>query len=105
MRLQEILSKLRLTKIVVFSFVILTSLSASRCRHYPPPKTELCVSGSTSYQCNDLRRSKAKQDYDRSRKQILNYICTNPRDFGIIRNYCSDLRRDLIKCKKGLDSR
>lgn len=77
-------------------------LSASSCDRYPPPKTELCISGDNdAFQCNDMRRDEGEQDYDLTYPHdTLNYICTNPQDYKSLKQYCTDLRAELIKCKK-----
>ena len=90
---------------ILFGSLTVLLLILYSCKQYPPPKTELCIAGEFGlFQCNDLRKIKRKQDYERSYpEQTTNYICTNPSDFALVRNYCADLRRDLIKCKKSLD--
>lgn len=82
--------------------VSLTLLSLASCESYPPPKTELCISGDQDlFLCNDPRRDEDEQDYDLMYPEdTLNYLCTNPADYAKLKDYCTDLRTKLINCEK-----
>lgn len=63
----------------VLSFVLLASCGSKG------PKVEVCILGSSSAaQCHDERLAKGKQDYERSARQLRNYVATNPTDFNTI---------------------
>lgn len=83
----------------VAALCVILILSSCRGR-YLPPKAELCAIGDGYFlQCNDPRLTEDRQDYDRTYESSINYLCTNPRDFELFRNYCSDLRAKLINCE------
>lgn len=86
-------------------FVSSILLSVGSCDRKKPPKSELCLVGTNdSFQCNDPRLNDGQQDYDLVYPDdVVNYVCTNPNDYGILRNYCNQLREDLIKCEDNLD--
>lgn len=80
------------------SFVVLTALLVNSCKSFPPPKTELCVSGDNfKFVCNDTRQD--PEDYERD--YPLDYVCTNPRDFSRMYDYCVDIREKLVRCRSG----
>ena len=79
---------------------VLIVLLVSSCETYPPPKTELCLIGEGALVCNDARRPENQQDYER--EITLDYVCTNPVDFGRVFDYCVDIREKLVKCRKDL---
>lgn len=80
--------------------ILLSVLTITGCEDYKPPKTELCVgTNEGDLACNDNRRD------DDSYFRPLNKgdFCTNREDFVALENYCTDLRKELIKCKKSLN--
>jgi hypothetical protein len=86
-------------KNVAILFVVLTLLGCKG--KYLPPKTELCAIGDGYFlQCNDPRLLEDRQDYDKPYSESINYLCTNPRDYQAMRNYCGDIRTKLLKCER-----
>jgi hypothetical protein len=83
-------------------FVISIALVASSgCEKYAPPETELCINnGDDTLSCDDPRLPDGQQTYIKPMDEATNYLCTNPSDFAQIKDYCIDLRAELIKCEK-----
>lgn len=78
----------------------LLMLSVSSCESFPPPKTEVCITlENPGMGCSDPRLPDDDRNYDRD--YTSSYVCTNPSDYQIMFAYCSDLREELIRCKRG----
>ena len=78
--------------------VLIVLFISSSCEHFPPPKTQLCVSGDNyKFICNDSREDPP----DFEREYTLDYICTDGTSFSRMYDYCIDIREKLIKCRKG----
>jgi hypothetical protein len=65
---------------------------------YAPPRSEICTFNDNNLICNDLRKPKKEQTYERPYQR--GDICTNADDYGRNYDYCSDLRERLIKAEK-----
>ena len=79
-------------------YVGLVGLLVNSCRSFPPPKSELCLSGDNyTFICHDDRQD--PKDYEK--EYPLDYVCTNPKDFSRMYDYCVDIREKLIKCRSG----
>ena len=48
-----------------------------------PPVIERCIVGDAGLVCVDMRKPEKEQSYDRTFKNAVNMICTNPDDFGV----------------------
>jgi hypothetical protein len=84
----------------LFALLIVWVLSSS-CTPHTPPETELCIQNNDQTMgCDDPRLPDDQQTYTRSTDETINYLCTNPRDYMAIKDYCIDLRSALIKCEK-----
>ena len=59
---------------------------------------ELCTYNDGNLICNDLRKNKKEQTYERPYK--AGDICTNADDYSQAYAYCADLRERLIKAEK-----
>ncbi len=87
--------------LILFAISIL--LSASKCEKYPPPVGELCgYRGQTcgDLACNNPNLPDGQQDY--TREADVGDIVVSPGRYNDMFNYCTDLRKDLIKCEKDL---
>ncbi len=63
---------------------------------YVPPVIEICISnGDGTFECTDERLEESARQYQR--EGGLNYICTSPKDYDSLYNYCSGLRKKLIE--------
>jgi len=78
-------------------YVCLNSFTSCAVK-YPPPLIERCVHNqSNDGECADLRKPDGEKSY--TNYNLVNYICTNPKDEGEMYKYCSKLREDLIRCE------
>jgi len=81
-------------------YLIILLLFISCNEKYPPPMVELCTTDDGTFACNDLRKPKKEQTYTKLLEN--NYICINPKDYDRMFAYCSDQRKERIKCEKKL---
>ena len=65
------------------------------CQSHSPPITELCIIGEHNLLCFDERLKKDDQDYDREFSDAKNYLCTNPDDYTLTKNWVLDLINKL----------
>jgi hypothetical protein len=80
----------------VLNLLVLLIIQSCNNVPYPPPRTEVCISnGDTTAQCDDIRE--VPRNY--LRNDIMNYICTNPKDYDRLYLYCANLRKELINCR------
>ena len=66
---------------------------------WPPPAIEKCIhNAENTAECADLRKPKEEQSYTRA--DLVNYVCTSPKDEEKLYNYCANLRQKLIECER-----
>ena len=84
--------------------VLITLLILSSCKHYVPPKAEVCIYGDAGGICNDPRKPKGERDYILLHADMLNYIMTSPEDWDEQRQWWLDKLERLEKCERGLSN-
>lgn len=71
---------------------LITSLAClSSCKS--APLIEWCIVGDAGLICIDPRLDEGKREYERTFKEAVNYIATNPNDLKTLMEYC-DKRSD-----------
>lgn len=81
-------------------FLAIILVTALGCKvPWPPPAIEKCIhNADNTAECADLRKPKEAQSYTRT--DLVNYICTSPKDEEKLYNYCANLRQKLIECER-----
>lgn len=79
--------------------LFLLSIVLTNCGHNPsfiPPKIETCIVGTKDLRCY----------YDKpySKPYQTNMIFAHPVDYQNFRNWCTDIVKNLVLCKKGYQS-
>lgn len=85
--------------------VYLILLILSSCKHYEPPKSEMCIIGDAGGVCYDVRKPEGSREYILPIEEMVNYIATNPDDWQTQNVWWLGILEKLEKCERGLSKR
>lgn len=66
--------------------IIIFALLVASCKSVPP-RTEFCMVGDHNLLCIDKRMPQGQQEYERSFKSGVGYICSGPDDYALIQEW------------------
>ena len=87
-------------KLIKIALVFLISIgSLTSCRTaYKKPLVEMCIISESGCECLDMRLPKKQRLYHKN--DCVNYLATNPVDYGRIEEWTDNLIKELEELKK-----